>query len=38
MARKKRRKKASKKHSGSGSAKAKLTQVIKTLHGIKKSC
>jgi hypothetical protein len=36
MARKKRRKKAAKKHSGS--AKAKLTQVIKTLHGIKKSC
>jgi hypothetical protein len=33
---KKRRKKASKKTSGS--AKAKLGQVIKTLHSIKKSC
>jgi hypothetical protein len=35
MAKKRRRKKASKK---TGSAKTKLGQVIKTLHSIKKSC
>jgi len=38
MARKKRRKKASKKASHSGAAKAKIGQAIKLLHTAQKQC